>query len=400
MSLARTLMGGNTAVTESVDVTGYDFSNAAALETTWVDTACESLFTDIYNVDKAFAVADVIGEVKVLTEGADPEVILESIVKDGVEKLKDAFKKFWAKLKAWFQKVKDFFKKLFLSGKKFITEFEKQIKQKASAANGIKGFKYRAFKYDFGKGDSAADKLFKDVEVDINYLLGMVKINEETGARNTNANYRNFTDELIVDALKRQGKDVKDGDKPMSASDYQDDFCKKCDLKGSDVSEITDSLAEIYRSGETEMEEFEEFETASVDDMIEFIKTFDKKVSSIEKDERAFEKTINAIIKTLDGVKKDDEKSGGEAGYKVAQKLSGYMSAMLTVGKVPSTVKAAAYKEAAGVYERVLKSFLSFRPAKEGYEEDDDDFGVEEGCGKGKKAATESSLFESAYNFI
>jgi len=380
MSLARTLMGANNAVvTESVDVTGYDFSEKVMMESSWVDAACESLFTDIYNVDKAFAVADVMGEVQVMTEGANPEVVLEAIVKGGIEKLKDAFKKFWAKLKAWFAKIKDHFKKIFMHGKKFVTEFEKKIKDKARAKDGMKGFKYTAFKYDFAKGDSAADGLFGDVEKKVNGLLDLAE----------GVSYKYSTDDLIAETLKKQGLASTEAKAP-SSSEMQDEFCKGCSVKGADISEVTTKLEELYRSGEDQMEEFEEFETASIDEMIDFIKTFDKKVSEIEKAERAFEKQINSIIKTLDNVKKNDDKTGGDKGYKVAQKLSGYMSALLTVGKVPSTVKAAAYREAAGVYERVLKSFLSFKPVKEGAEAE-----VE-----GEEGVKETSLFESAYNFI
>lgn len=79
---------------------------------------------------------------------------------------------------------------------------------------------------------------------------------------------------------------------------------------------------------------------------------------------------------------------------------------MLSLGKVPSTVKVAAYKEAANSFRSILGSFVRFKPAKEGteLEMDDDETGTEEGCGGKKKgcgeACKESSLFEAAMKLI
>ena len=135
--------------------------------------------------------------------------------------------------------------------------------------------------------------------------------------------------------------------------------------------------------------------------MMTLVEGVDKKIKEIEDDEKKFEKGVNAIIKALDGVKKADN----EKAYKLATKYSSLASAMLSLGKVPSTVKVAAYKEAANAYRSILGSFVRFKPAKEGTEldMDDEEAGTEEGCG-GKKgcgeACKESSLFEAAMKLI
>lgn len=385
MSLARTLMNSKSAVIESMDVTGYDFSEHVTMESSWLDTACESLLTDIFNVDKAFAVADVMGEVQVLKEGADPEVILESIVKGGIKKLADAFKKFWAKLKAWFAKVKDFLKKIFLSGKKFIDEFEDKLRLKGRDNANYKGFSYETFKYNLTDGDKAGADIFDKVKSQVADLLPVI---DDKGNSVGVDDLKSVNSEQLTAALAKGGWVGKSDNLPPT-SEWKDSFLEKTIKKGSDESEVTENLAKTYRSGETEKSRFEEFKGNSLTEMIDLIKTFDKEISKVNEDEKKFDSLMKSIISKLDSVKEDRSIKGGDKTYNTAYKASGYINALLTIGKIPSTVKVTIYKEAAGEYEKILKKFLSYKPAKEGVDVEDDEDG-----------AKESSLFESAYNFI
>jgi CRISPR/Cas system endoribonuclease Cas6 (RAMP superfamily) len=96
-----------------------------------------------------------------------------------------------------------------------------------------------------------------------------------------------------------------------------------------------------------------------------FIEGFDKKIKEIEKDESKFDKTMKSIISALDKLEKSKV---GDAAYKAAQLMSKELNMLLAVGKVPSSVKQAIYKEANGQFERALKGYLRFKPAKEGME--------------------------------
>ena len=411
MSLARNLMS---SVSGPVDVSGYDYSGCAIAESTWVDSACESLISDIYKVDKAYHTADIIGQVQVMQEGANPEVLLEGIVKSGIEKIKEAFRKFWAKLKEWFKKVKDYFKAMFLTGSKFVKEFKKAIQDKKAD-----GFKYTAFKYTLDSGEWEA--VFKKVEEKISDLTDAVieipaqynKISTdalkayndrykanikgetknpntgedapighqwvETKAAETKKSYHGFDNEALKRSLK-----IDIGE--LSASEFQDDFIKKLGKKSDDITELTDYLKATFRDGDDEESEWEDFESNSKEDMMSLIENGGKAISDIERAEKKFENAINSIIKAYDKVKSTDE--SGEAGYKVAQKISGYLSALLAVGKVPSTTKVDAYKEAMASYERILKSFLRWKPVKEGYE------------GYGSMEPATESLLDAAYRLI
>ena len=98
---------------------------------------------------------------------------------------------------------------------------------------------------------------------------------------------------------------------------------------------------------------------------MDFIDGFDKKIKSIEDAEKKFDSEMNKIIKAFDKI---DKKDVGESAYKAAQLTAKNLNMLLSVGKVPSGVQQAIYKEANGQFERALKGFLRFKPAKEGME--------------------------------
>lgn len=405
MSLARNLMS---SVSESVDVSGYDYSGCAIAESTWVDSACESLISDIYKVDKAYHTADIIGQVQVMQEGANPEVLLEGIIKSGIEKIKEAFRKFWAKLKEWFKKVKDYFKAMFLTGSKFVKEFKKAIQDKKAD-----GFKYTAFKYtlDSGEGEAVFGKVKEKISDLTSTLDKLVTVRKEVDPKTVTGPVQTFThnedgkeasqgkvwintsqtklvrgsyDDFNDTALAKSLGNKKLGE--LSATEFQDDFIKKLGKKSDDITELTDYLKATFRDGDDEESEWEDFESNSKADMMSLIENGGKVISDIERDEKKFEDAINSIIKAYDKVKTTD--ATGEDGYKAAQKISGYLSALLAVGKVPSTTKVDAYKEAMASYERILKSFLRWKPVKEGYE------------GYGSMEPATESLLDAAYRLI
>ena len=421
MALARVLMEG-TSYDESVSLEGYDYSGKChGDEKSWFDAACESLMRDIYDVDKAYMMADVMGEVQVLKEGADPQILLEGIAGGAFEKLKNMFKKFWAKIKEFFEKVKKMFKAMFLTGKKFTDEFGKELKEKARNKKNYEGFKYTGYNYTLDKGKTAGDTAFSTVEDEINNYISRAsnytKKDWDDGKRKVEyADIKSYKDSLDDDDIRRvagtgtkitrTGRDNQflkppvendNLDLPKSASDMEEQFFKdhKTGLLGaSDNSELQEKLEEAYRNGNSDSEEIFEFEAISVDGMIKHIETFEKAINDANKQEKQFETAINKIIKKLDNMKNEGKDGNEDLAYKNASKLSSYFSSLLTIGKVPSTVFVAAYKASAEEYERVLKAFLRWKPAKEGYEDDTDDTPVSEGTSAGE------SLLESAFNCL
>lgn len=112
MSLVNTLMSGSGVVPTyegflSMDelYTGRVCDNY--LESYVIDELNEAAVDELVANQEACLVADVIGEVNVIKEGANPQILMEGIF----ESIKNTIKKF-------FEKIADFFKNLFTSSKK------------------------------------------------------------------------------------------------------------------------------------------------------------------------------------------------------------------------------------------------------------------------------------------
>ena len=183
MSLAHMLLN-NTSVMEAEEKIDEEIEKQAeeikahvsddATTEAWTDFAVESLVNDIYTIDKAYHTADIIAEVKVLREGADPAILLEGIVKSGITKIKEAFKNFWAKIKSWFAEAKRQLMIMSKSGKDFIKQFKSEIEKKYSDTKG-KNFSYVGREYDIDAGDKAGESIFKAVQVSVEKFVGYVR---------------------------------------------------------------------------------------------------------------------------------------------------------------------------------------------------------------------------------
>lgn len=409
MSLVSRLMNGgfvlegDDADTKEIEAAAKDIKATVdddPTTETWSNTAMESLVMDIYNVDKAFHVADVIAETKVLTEGANPEVLLEGMIMSGIEKIKAAFKKFWVKIKAWFNEIKRQFQIMFMTGKDFIKKFKEEILKK-----NVKGFSYEGFHYTLGTGDSNVDTVINGVKSAIDVTLDWTDNPPSiTSSKDFTADtFKGQKAELIK---KVSGMSVSKED-DLTGTELEEKFIKNLNLGGStDITELREYIADSYRDGENSdgKDEIKDFEKESKNDMVSFLEGFDKKIKSIEKNEKDFDKMLSTIIKELDSIKSNEvtkDDNGNQVpnadGFKYAQYASRVMSALLNVGKAACSVKQAMYKSARAQYESVLKAYLRYKPAKEGYGADDDDDDAGNG---GKCEECKESLLDMAMGMV
>ena len=379
MSLTRTLLNG---VSESIDITGFECGEVS-IESYTLDAACEALVSGIYDIDKAYHIADIIGEVKVIKEGADPEALLEGMISSGIEKLKEMFKKFWAKIKSWFAAVRKYVKSFTLDCKNFVKEFRKELEQKK-----VTGFKYTAYKYTFNV-DNDVNSIFANIQGRLTKCAEGIQTDSDRKRNLSDLQDRLATKQSTYDSqntkskknLMKQQEDLKTG------SEYEEDIIKKMNYKGATtVSELNDELTKAYRDGEEQEQEFSEFESCSVSDMLNFIESFEKEISDYEKKERVFESETNKLIKALDSVKKLDDGSN-EYAYTIAHKHSLQASKLLTIGKTVCDVQISAYREAGKKYRSILGSFLRFKEAKESVSYND-------------RTATTESLLDVAMNLL
>ncbi|NNV04727.1 hypothetical protein, partial [Brevibacillus sp. MCWH] len=141
MSIFGTLFNNEETVIESYS--GYIEPSLEGIMGVNSETALE-----FYQVNASMYIFDVVAEEAVIENSANPSVLLESFLKDKIGKLKEIFQKLAAKVRSWFEAAIKFLKRTFLSGEKFVKEFQDEIKEKS-----VKGFEYTGYKITLEKGE-------------------------------------------------------------------------------------------------------------------------------------------------------------------------------------------------------------------------------------------------------
>lgn len=348
--IAKTLLEAAGVVSRD----NYDFSTEAHIGSDYLSAAVVEFTESICEYDKQFMVADVIGSVKVLTEGANVTAVTEGIVSSGIEKIKKAWKKLLEKIKEYYRKVVDFFKALLLTGKDFVDKFGKDLQDKAKNA----GFTYTGYDYKITTGDNKVKAIIDAGKADIAKLVG------------DNNNFDNAVGFDKTTLGKRVGT-TSDDKLKMSSDEYQDDFCSRV-AKSSNLEELVTDLEYLYRDGDSKVESMD-MNTAKAKEMCEFISGSNKQISTIERDRDTLTRTINGVIRKLDSIKSDEE------GYNAASTVSKYMGKVSNVMEKVATVRVAMYREITKNYTAVLKALYRFKPAKEEFDPSIN-VEMEEGC--------------------
>lgn len=357
MSLVSNLMqSGMNSVIDTSDIQ----IDQNSVHEGFLDDAIVELCQGIYAVNEAYLTADIIGSCKVVTEGADPEVLLESMISSGIEKLKGVWRKFLAAIRAFFDKVVTLFKSLILSNTKFTKEFGPKLIEKAKTA---KDFKYKGYEYAMTAGDNKVKSAQSAISAKIETMIGKI-----ADAASTNT-------EDLLGKLNLAKKDSN-----MTPADIAEAVVKSIDSSCENSSDLKDAIIKAYRGDADSPSEQTLSGVAGVKAMISFIEKAGDIISSVKKDRDDFEKKVSAIIKKLDvlGGKKGETKKEQTA-YSNASKISSFLTALMNLYKVPCNAKIAAYKEVNRKYNGVLKMFLNFGKVSEGaLFEGDDEFDPED----------------------
>lgn len=416
MSLSKILQNQNNNQSFDFNFPTMDI-NTEHYNESYLTYACEGLITDLCSVDKAFEFGNVLGEVKCINEGLqenDASALLENLVKTGINKIVEAFKKLWAKVKSWFATLKKYIDSFLLKGEEFVKKYGDELKKKDK-----KGFSYKAYKYNTDAGDKMVENIQSKVTAEVDKFLSCLEVDiteiDSTFNKNSNRedddtedpgrmtntlagnptyrhkkqktktvsmNHDNFSGakkEDLVKALLKNSVITPDD----STSDYTEKFISSLNINADNTGELKENIKLEYHNNMEDKEEFEEFETESVDNMITAVSKGNKTIKTLKNHETEFNNMMNKVIKKYDSI---TEKVNEQA-YKVAQIYSGFTSALLTIGNAALDVKGAMVKEMLASYEDTLKSFLRYKPKKEGYSEYDNN-------------SFENSLLEEAFRYI
>lgn len=346
---------------------GFVDPSLAGIQSINAETALEA-----YQLNASLYISDVIMEEAVIEGAAEPEVLLEGVVKDSLTKLKEMFQRFWAKVRAWFEKAKKTLQMIFTSGEAFIKKFEEDINMK-----NVRGFTYEGFKYTLENGRKAVKEKVDAVEAFLNETVGF---NLEEEAQRTT-----YGQKTSIEGREHSAE--------YNTTEEKEKLVKQ--LGAEELSEVLAEVSKAFRNGKEEKEEFEDFSGNSKQELIAIVKNMKKHISEVEKQQRQtdndFKKVLSAI-QNAQSIINHQKAEGEDAAQKKAKMLTfanhkfQLAHYALTVINSLYGVEIDAYKEAAREAEATLKAYLRFKPAKEGFEIVDDE--------------QTGSILESAMKFI
>ena len=270
---------GVRALTENavhgLNSTAYKYAG----ETSELQTIMFEAAHDLSQIHNGLYVADAMMESAVLFEGASAEVLVEGVMKDFFDKIIEAFKKLWAKIKAWFQKAFKAIEVFFLPGAKFVQKYGKELEQKE-----IKGYTYKGY----------------------NWNKTLVKQMLEDGVDFETAEFPVFsgiTD--LVDCVNEfYESNLTETSKSEEFTKAKEAFIKKASKgKVTNVSELKSQLKEDACGG-TEKETIEAFSVYSVAAMIAFVKKNKKITTRLKRTEARIDRSMVNFIKGVENMKK------------------------------------------------------------------------------------------------
>lgn len=356
MSLVSSLLQG-TSFTPNVDTTALE-AKLMCVDESMLEAASAELMVDICAVNEAYLTADIIGSVKVVSEGADPAVLLENIITSVGERLKTAWNKFLAAVRKFFDKVITFFKSMVLTGEKFVKELGSKIKSKIDA---IRSYEYEGYLYNESAGEAAYKSATKAIEDGITkYYKGFDSL---TSIRDANA-----TDLVIKDL----GEDDDESGIVESVAD-------NAYSGATTASDVKSGILEKYRNDTSKS--LHKIGRNDVDKMLDVVKGAKKAIAAAKSDRDSMEHTILNIIGKCDNIGKNikDDKEKSKVGT-LASKLSRILNGILNLYRGAADARITYFKESNRHYLGVLRKLLNFGTAAEstmfeGCDADPDDAG-------------------------
>lgn len=352
-NLASVIMEGVQATHSNDDLYGnYDFSGSVVAESSYMTSACATLFSEILEADQSYMVADIVGAATAIHEAklgheVDVKAITEGVIKDGIAKIVAAFQKFIAKVREFYKKVIDWFKAMFSNSENFAKNYGEAIKKKAKT---VKGFQYKGYKYDVKGGDDKVGSFNNEVKKEMNKLIAD-GYDIATSAKNSQEFH-----EMLRGTLK---SDFDSTDK-LSATEVVEKFIKANYSGVDNVSELNTALVKLYRGGSDTESELKDFEGNSADSMVDFLKESNSKISDFKNQLKTFEDaTGNAIKKLKSFDAKGDENASNLVSH--ASYISQQVTAFLNLYKDVCNVKISMYKQISQKYLGTLKKFYNYK---------------------------------------
>lgn len=291
---------------------------------------------DLSQIQNGLYIADAMMESAVLFEGASQETLVENVVKDFFQKIIDAFKKLWNKLKAWFKKVYQTLEVFFLPGKKFVEKYGKELERKTTT-----GYTYKGYRWDKSEVKNLIEGSIVDSVKDVPVISSIQELSNQCGLAET-ATSEDFSKakELLVKALSNN--------------------------KADNISELKTVAMEGAQNG-TEKEEIEDFEVYSVSEMIASVKDNKKLINKLKKSETKIDKTLSNFIKGIENLRKELSTEDKTKYSSFINNCASYVRHQSSIVSALVEVAISIAKAQNSEFVGALKGLMHYKPAKESF---------------------------------
>jgi len=307
-----------------------------------------------YQIRAGMYIADIMMESAVLEGSATPEVLLEAFARDIWDKIKQMFVNLWTKIKQWFAAVKRQLALWFTSGKEFATKFEQELMDKT-----VTGYEYKSYSYDMKAAYDAAIDIINEAQSLVYKYSNGLDDYKNLGIY-TNRQKDALDKKLKNDSLKKEYDTSKEKEKVL----------KK--LGADSFEELQKNLIKVGRGGKDEKEELKDFAGVGKKEMINALKNKEKIIGNIRQLESDNEKHIKSIIKAIESAK---SKYSGDDVAKITPYVKHSIEMLrFAIALDSNTAKGfvALVKESCNEFERILKGYLRYKPAKESFGDDEE----------------------------
>lgn len=229
--------------------------------------------------DDSLAVLEALSEVDIhILRESSEEVVVEAAAKGVIEKIKNALKKLWGKIKAFFESIIRFFDGMTKSSADFAKKYEDRLRKLD-----LTSFKYKMFKYTITgapqKDAVKAEDYLRDIAVQVGKSIDASKTSVEEGRK-------------ALESLKEQREEKEEairgefaGGGKLSADEYRK------------------ALFSSFRGGAEGPEDKEEV-NVDIFNILNIVKESPKLKKAIEAAKSFTDKSFNNYLKDFDNAQK------------------------------------------------------------------------------------------------
>ena len=263
--------------------------------------------------------------------------VLEGVMSDAWEKIKNFFKKIADKIRAWFKSVIKFFQTIFMSNKKFVEKFKEEILGKNSSKFTYQGHNWHnqndSFVNKFSAADSKVEAAFK-----------------------------------LAEEASKTGREMKSENTAYKIADKKKEIDQALGVKS--VGDMTTKMTKEITGGD--VREIKNFSVFNVSTMIKIIEDGKETIDNFKELADGVSETAESYSDKIDKLRSAYESKNEDAAER--SNFVAYANNAASVGKYLLSYQTAHINKWKELSQKMisecssaLRSFARYKPAKEDY---------------------------------